>query len=93
MVAVGPSVEEATEDTARGAIDFAVARTSLDRAEPNMLLSIIDELWVGTSSARRLTASLIQHLHRGIDADHLEAEMRGQQFGKASGPTTEIDDQ
>src|SRR5580704_1146566 len=41
----------------------------------------------------RLTASLIQHLQRGIDADHLDAEMRGQQFGKASGPTTEIDDQ
>ena len=40
-----------------------------------------------------LTASLIQHLQRGIDADHLDAEMRGQQFGKASGPTTEIDDQ
>jgi acetamidase/formamidase len=54
LVAVGPSVEEATEDAARGAIDFTVARTSLDRAKAYMLLSIIGELRVGTVMATRL---------------------------------------
>src|SRR5262249_25772834 len=41
----------------------------------------------------RLTASLIEHLQRRIYADHLDAEMRRQKFGKAPGATTEIDDQ
>src|SRR5215469_18120057 len=41
----------------------------------------------------RLTASLIEHLQRRIYADHLDAEMRRQQFGKAPSATTEIDDQ
>src|SRR5215813_4978924 len=41
----------------------------------------------------RLKASLIQHLQRGIDTDHLDAEMRRQKFGKTPGPTTEINGQ
>jgi acetamidase/formamidase len=49
FVGVGPSVEEATEDAARRAFDFAVARTGLDRNEAYMLKSIIGELRVGTS--------------------------------------------
>jgi acetamidase/formamidase len=49
FVGVGPSVEEATEDAARRAVDFTVARTSLSREEAYMLLSIIGELRVGTS--------------------------------------------
>ena len=49
FVGVGPSVEEATEDAARRAVDFAVARTGLSREEAYMLLSIIGELRVGTS--------------------------------------------
>jgi hypothetical protein len=36
----------------------------------------------------RLTASLIEHLHRWVDADHLDTEMRRQQFGKTPGATT-----
>jgi acetamidase/formamidase len=43
------SVEEATEDAARRAVDFTVACTGLDREEAYMLLSIIGELPVGTS--------------------------------------------
>jgi acetamidase/formamidase len=49
FVGVGPSVEEATEDAARRAVDFTVARTDLGREEAYMLLSIIGELRVGTS--------------------------------------------
>ena len=59
MVAVGPSVEEATEDAARGAIDFTVARTSLDRAKAYMLLSIIGELRVGTAPSPVMATRLI----------------------------------
>jgi hypothetical protein len=51
FVGVGPSVEEATEDASRRAVDFAVARTSLSREEAYMLLSIIGELRIGTFSA------------------------------------------
>jgi acetamidase/formamidase len=49
VVGVGPSVEEATEDAACRAVDFAVARTRLSPEEAYMLLSIIGELRVGTS--------------------------------------------
>jgi acetamidase/formamidase len=59
LVAVGPSVEEAIEDAARGAIDFAVTRTSLDRAQAYMLLSIIGERRVGTSPRPVMATRLI----------------------------------
>jgi acetamidase/formamidase len=59
FVGVGPSVEEATEDAARRAIDFAVARTSLDREEAFTLLSIIGELRVGTSPRPVMATRLI----------------------------------
>jgi len=59
FVGVGPSVEEATEDAARRAIDFAVARTSLDREEAYTLLSIIGELRVGTSPRPVMATRLI----------------------------------
>ena len=49
FVGVGPSVEETTEDAARRAVDFAVARTGLDEEVTYTLLSIIGELRVGTS--------------------------------------------
>ena len=49
FVGVGPSVEEATENAARRAVEFAVAGTGLSREEVYMLLSIIGELRVGTS--------------------------------------------
>src|SRR5437870_1281808 len=42
----GPTVEQATEDAARGAVDYVVGRTGLDRREAYMLLSIVGELRV-----------------------------------------------
>jgi acetamidase/formamidase len=64
FVGVGPNVEEATEDAARRAVEFAVARTGRNKEEAYMLLSVIGELRVGTSprpiSARRpLAASCV----------------------------------
>jgi amidase len=59
FVGVGPSVEEATEDAARRAVDFTVARTDLDREEAYMLLSIIGELRIGTSPRPVMATRLI----------------------------------
>jgi acetamidase/formamidase len=59
FVGVGPSVEEATEDAARHAVDFAAARTGLDREEAYLLLSIIGELRVGTSPRPVMATRLI----------------------------------
>src|SRR5215469_305720 len=44
-------------------------------------------------AARRLAASLIDHLLRRVDANHPRAEMRRQQLGKASCPAAEVDHQ
>jgi acetamidase/formamidase len=49
FVAVGPNIEEAIEDNALRAVDFAGVRTGLGREEAYMLPSIIGELRVGTS--------------------------------------------
>ena len=54
-----PSVEEATEDAARRAVDFTVARTGLGREEVYMLLSIISELRIGTSPRPVMATRLI----------------------------------
>jgi acetamidase/formamidase len=54
-----PSVEEATEDASRRAVEFAVARTSLSREEAYMLLSIIGELRIGTSPRPVMATRLI----------------------------------
>ena len=59
FVGVGPSVEEATEDAARRAVDFAATRTGLSREEAYMLLSIIGELRVGTSPRPVMATRLI----------------------------------
>jgi amidase len=59
FVGVGPSVEDATEDAARHAVDFAAARTGLDRHEAYLLLSIIGELRVGTSPRPVMATRLI----------------------------------
>jgi len=59
FVGVGPNVEEATEDAARRAVDFAASRTGLDREEAYMLLSIIGELRVGTSPRPVMATRLI----------------------------------
>jgi acetamidase/formamidase len=59
FVGVGPSVEEATKDSARRAVEFTVARTGLSREEAYMLLSIIGELRVGTSPRPVMATRLI----------------------------------
>jgi acetamidase/formamidase len=59
FVGVGPNVEEATEDAACRAVDFAVARTGLNREEAYMLLSIIGELREGTSPRPVMATRLI----------------------------------
>ena len=59
FVGVGPSVEEAIEDAARRAVEFAVAHIGLSREEAYMLLSIIGELRVGTSPRPIMATRLI----------------------------------
>ena len=59
FVGVGPTIEEATEDAARRAVDFTAARTGLAREEAYMLLSIIGELRVGTSPRPIMATRLI----------------------------------
>lgn len=55
----GPTVEAATEDASRGAVDFVTARTSLSREEAYMLLGITGELRVGTSPRPVMCARLM----------------------------------
>ena len=59
VVGFGPTVEEATEDAARAAVDYVAATTSLDREEAYMLLSIVGELRIGTSPRPIMAARLI----------------------------------
>ena len=59
LVGIGPNIEEATEDAARRAVDFAVAQTGLSREEAYMLLSIVGELRVGTSPRPVMATRLI----------------------------------
>ena len=59
VLGFGPTVEEATEDAARAAVDLVAARTSLDRQEAYMLLSIVGELRIGTSPRPIMAARLI----------------------------------
>jgi amidase len=59
VVGCGPTVEAATEDAARGAVDYAVALTGMDRREAYMLLSIVGELRIGTSPRPVMAARLI----------------------------------
>jgi len=59
FVGTGPSVEAATEDAARHAVDFTAARTGLSEEEAYMLLSITGELRIGTSPRPIMAARLI----------------------------------
>ncbi len=59
VLGFGPTVEAATEDAARAAVGYTVARTGLDRREAYMLLSIVGELRVGTSPRPVMAARLI----------------------------------
>jgi amidase len=60
----GPTVEEATEDASRGAVDYVAASTGLDRREAYMLLSIVGELRIGTSPRPVMAARII--IPRGV---------------------------
>jgi amidase len=59
VLGFGPTVEEATEDAARGSIAWFAARTGMDRQEAYMLLSIVGELRIGTSPRPVMAARLI----------------------------------
>jgi len=59
VLGFGETVELATEDASRGAVEFVVARTGLDRREAYMLLSIVGELRIGTSPRPVMAARLI----------------------------------
>jgi amidase len=59
VLGFGPTVEAATEDAARAAVDYTVARTGMDRREAYMLLSIVGELRIGTSPRPVMAARLI----------------------------------
>lgn len=59
IVGTGASVEEATEDASRAAVDFVSTHTHLSREEAYMLLGIVGELRVGTSPRPIMAARLI----------------------------------
>ncbi len=59
VLGFGPTVELATEDAARGAVEWFVGRTGMDRREAYMLLSIVGELRIGTSPRPVMAARLI----------------------------------
>ena len=59
VLGFGPTVELATEDAARGAVELFVGRTRMDRREAYMLLSIVGELRIGTSPRPVMAARLI----------------------------------
>jgi amidase len=59
VLGFGTTVELATEDAARGAVEWFVDRTGMDRREAYMLLSIVGELRIGTSPRPVMAARLI----------------------------------
>ncbi len=59
IVGTGPSVEVATEDASRAAVEFVADNTELTREEAYMLLGIVGELRVGTSPRPIMAARLI----------------------------------
>jgi amidase len=59
VMGFGETVEAATEDCARAAVDYVAAVTPLSRQEAYMLLSIVGELRVGTSPRPVMAVRLI----------------------------------
>jgi acetamidase/formamidase len=59
VLGFGPTVEEATEDATRAAIDVVAHGARMDPEEAYMLLSIIGELRIGTSPRPVMAARLI----------------------------------
>jgi acetamidase/formamidase len=59
FVGTGPTVDAATEDAARSAVEFTARESGLSREEAYMLLSIVGELRVGTSPRPVMATRLI----------------------------------
>jgi acetamidase/formamidase len=59
VLGFGPTVEEATEDATRAAIDVVARGAAMDPEEAYMLLSIVGELRIGTSPRPVMAARLI----------------------------------
>jgi amidase len=59
FVGSGPTIEAATEDSARAAVAFTARETGLSSEEAYMLLSIVGELRVGTSPRPIMATRLI----------------------------------
>ena len=59
IVGVGGSAEAATEDAARGAVDFLARSTSLTRRDAYMLLGIVGDVRVGTSPRPMMAGRVI----------------------------------
>ncbi len=59
ILGTGPSVEAATEDASRAAVDFVAERTGLSRQEAYMLLGIVGDLRIGTSPRPIMAARII----------------------------------
>ncbi len=59
VLGFGPTVEEATEDATRAAVDLLSRGARLDPDEAYMLLSIVGELRIGTSPRPVMAARLI----------------------------------
>lgn len=59
LMGFGETVERATEDCSRAAVDYVASVTPLSRREAYMLLSIVGELRVGTSPRPVMAARLI----------------------------------
>ena len=59
IVGVGDSAEAATEDAARGAVDFVASRTGLSRRDAYMLLGIVGDVRIGTSPRPMMAGRVI----------------------------------
>ena len=59
IIGTGETVEAATEDASRAAVDFVVGHTDLSRQEAYMLLGIVGDLRIGTSPRPIMAARLI----------------------------------
>ena len=59
VIGYGPSVEAATEDASRAAVDWVSRWTGMSREETYMLLGIVGELRIGTSPRPTMAARLI----------------------------------
>lgn len=59
VLGMGPTVEEATEDASRAAVDYVAGQTDLSREEAYMLLGIVGEVRVGTSPRPVMCARII----------------------------------